>query len=65
MIPSERVEAFIRERLATMESGDPLPPVRELADELGVSPATVTKAMKRLKAEGLIGSRPGWAVYKL
>lgn len=65
MTPSERVEAAIRERLATMDAGDPLPPVRELAAELRVANATVQKALRRLKEAGLIGSRPGWAVYKL
>jgi GntR family transcriptional regulator, transcriptional repressor for pyruvate dehydrogenase complex len=62
--PSEIAEANIRDRLADMASGDPLPPVRVLAAELKVSPATITKAMRRLKRDGLIGSRPGWSVFK-
>jgi DNA-binding GntR family transcriptional regulator len=62
--PSERAESKLRERLATMSSGDPLPTVRSLAHEYQVSTATVVKAMKRLREEGLIGSRPGWATYK-
>lgn len=37
--------------------GDRLPTVRELAAELGVSPATVSHAWQRLAASGLITSR--------
>lgn len=63
--PSEKAEAKIRERLATMASGDPLPTIRSMAHECQVSNATIMKAMKRLREDGLIGSRPGWATYKL
>ncbi len=65
MTPSERAEAVIREKLVGMESGQALPPVRELAAEVGVSNATVMKALRRLREQGLVGSRPGWSVYKL
>ncbi len=65
MTPSERVETVLRERLATMASGEALPPIREMAAEFQVSNATVVKALKRLREDGLIGSRPGWAVFKL
>ena len=65
MTPSERAEAVIREKLAGMASGQALPPVRELAAEIGDSNATIQKAFRRLRQEGLIGSRPGWAVYKI
>lgn len=37
--------------------GDRLPTVRELAAELGVSPATVSHAWQTLAAAGLITSR--------
>lgn len=37
--------------------GDRLPTVRELAADLGVSPATVSHAWQRLAATGLITSR--------
>jgi DNA-binding GntR family transcriptional regulator len=58
------VETALRERLATMASGEALPPVRELAAEFQVANATVTKALRRLREDGLITSRPGWGVFK-
>jgi DNA-binding GntR family transcriptional regulator len=64
MTPSERVEAGIRETLRTMRTGQALPPVRLLADQYGVSTATVTKAIKRLRDSGEVQSRPGWGVFK-
>lgn len=62
--PAERVEAELRALLGTMRTGQALPSVRELADRYGVSSATVQKAMRRLKAEGLVTSRQGWATFK-
>ena len=62
--PSERVEAGIRETLRTMRQGQPLPPVRTLADAYGVSTATVVKAMARIKADGLVVTRSGWGTFK-
>jgi DNA-binding transcriptional regulator YhcF (GntR family) len=62
--PSERVEAALRDRLAGMASGDPLPSIREIAQDHHVANATVVRALARLRAEGLITSRPGWGVFK-
>ena len=47
-----------------MASGDALPSIRELATEHGVANATVVRALARLRADGLITSRPGWGVFK-
>ncbi|MCP4248175.1 MAG: aminotransferase class I/II-fold pyridoxal phosphate-dependent enzyme [bacterium] len=40
-----------------MHSGDKLPPVRRLAEHLGVSPATVAAAYQSLQARGLVISQ--------
>ena len=41
------------------QTGDRLPPVRELALELRINPNTVAKAYRILKDEGIIDSTPG------
>ncbi|NLJ30970.1 MAG: GntR family transcriptional regulator [Clostridiales bacterium] len=45
--------------LGALESGDPLPSVRALAQELGVNPNTVQKAYQMLERDGIIYSVPG------
>ncbi|GIJ26929.1 GntR family transcriptional regulator [Micromonospora qiuiae] len=49
---SASIESGIRH--ATLTPGDPLPPVRTLAAELAVSPATVWSAYAELRRRGLI-----------
>jgi GntR family transcriptional regulator len=46
-------------RVGTLRSGDKLPTVRGLAEELTVAPNTVVKAYNELQRAGLIESRPG------
>ena len=41
-----------------INSGDPLPSVRELADELEVAPMTIARVYKELSEEGFLDSRP-------
>src|SRR5256885_5628813 len=41
----------------TMASGERLPPERELAEQFGVSRATVREALRHLQAQGLLASR--------
>jgi DNA-binding transcriptional MocR family regulator len=59
------VEAAIQ--AGRMRSGDDLPPIRVLADQLGVSPATVAAAYRTLRGRGLLtthgrgGTRIGYA----
>jgi GntR family transcriptional regulator len=45
--------------IGTLRSGDRLPTVRGLAEELTVAPNTVVKAYNELQRAGLIESRPG------
>ncbi|MDG4792401.1 aminotransferase class I/II-fold pyridoxal phosphate-dependent enzyme [Micromonospora sp. WMMD1082] len=49
---SASIESGIRH--ATLAPGDPLPPVRTLAADLAVSPATVSRAYADLRQRGLI-----------
>jgi GntR family transcriptional regulator len=45
--------------VGTLRSGERLPTVRSLAEELRVAPNTVVKAYSELQRMGLIESRPG------
>jgi len=58
----EQIIARIEEAVATgrLVAGERLPPVRELADELGVAPGTVARAYSALERKGVLetgGSR--------
>ncbi len=50
---SASIESAIRD--AALAPGDPLPPVRTLAADLAVSPATVSRAYAELRRRGLVG----------
>ena len=54
-----RIEQALRERIATLDPGDPLPSDAELCDEFGVSRMTARNAMQRLADEGLVLRVPG------
>ncbi|HWG64208.1 MAG TPA: winged helix-turn-helix domain-containing protein [Streptosporangiaceae bacterium] len=64
-LPSERVARDLRERIQRGEfsSGDPLPPVTELAESYGVARATVAKALRVLVDDGLVVTRPRWGTF--
>ena len=55
----------IRMKIATgeLESGDQLPSVRGLAQQLTVNPNTVAKAYAELTTEGWLDARPGLGLY--
>ena len=57
----EQIAAALRHALAngTIRPGDDLPPVRQLAGDLGVHWNTVARAYRRLDQEGLLRVRRG------
>lgn len=60
-----QIEEGLRRQLASgaLASGDLLPSVRELATELRINPATVSKAYQRLVVAGLLEVRRGDGTY--
>jgi DNA-binding transcriptional regulator YhcF (GntR family) len=50
-------------RSGALGPGDRLPPLRELAEELGVNPNTLRAVYARLEADGLIETRHGSGTY--
>jgi DNA-binding GntR family transcriptional regulator len=64
-LPSERIAAYLRRKIETgeLQPGDQLPAVSALAAEHHVSTATVAKAIKALRDQGLVVSRHGWGSF--
>lgn len=58
---ADHVENFVLEQLRTrqLKPGDVMPPEAELAVTLGVSRAPVREAMARLRAAGVLDTKPG------
>jgi GntR family transcriptional regulator len=54
-----QIELALRERIATLSPGDPLPSDADLCAEFGVSRMTARNAMQRLADEGLVMRVPG------
>lgn len=46
-----------------LRTGEQLPPVRKLAEQLVVNPNTVARAYRELEAEGIVVTRRGSGVY--
>jgi DNA-binding GntR family transcriptional regulator len=65
MPPSERLAADLRQQIESgeLQPGDQLPTVAALAKRYQVSTATVSKALRTLKDEGLIVTRHGWGTH--
>lgn len=57
--PFEQIREGITARIASGELhvGTRLPPVRSLAEQLGVAPGTVARAYKELEAAGVVTTR--------
>jgi GntR family transcriptional regulator len=61
--PYQQVAALLRDRIRDGELGPRLPSHMQLAQELGVSPMTVQRALKVLKDEGLIYAERGLGTF--
>jgi len=63
--PSRQLAALIRDQIASGElaPGAALPSIVKLAEIHHVATATVTKALRILKNEGLIESVPGYGTF--
>jgi GntR family transcriptional regulator len=61
--PRQQAARIIRERIASGEWSPQLPTQMQLAEEIGVSPKTIEKALKILKDEGLVYGVPGRGVF--
>lgn len=60
-----QIVSQIRFLVATgrLETGEQLPPVRKLAEQLTVNPNTVARAYRELECEGVVTSRRGAGVF--
>jgi DNA-binding transcriptional MocR family regulator len=57
------IAADLRKRASELRPGEALPSTRLLVEEHRVSPVTVSAALARLAAEGLVVTRPGAGTY--
>lgn len=57
--PYEQVRAALAAHIGggTLAAGTRLPPVRALADELGLAPGTIARAYRELEQAGLVDTR--------
>ncbi|WP_156761688.1 PLP-dependent aminotransferase family protein [Microbacterium karelineae] len=60
---SSRIARGLAERIRSAPANAQLPSTRELVAEYGASPVTVQKALRALRAEGLIETRPGVGTF--
>ena len=58
-----RLRDELLERVAVMAPGEPLPPERELASEIGVSRTTLRRALAELVSAGHLRSRHGAGMF--
>lgn len=61
--PYQQVAAWLREQIASGEIGPRLPSAMKLAEQLGVAPRTVQRAITELKAEGLVYAVSGRGTF--
>ena len=61
--PYQQLAAILRERIEAGEIRTRLPGEKTLQQEFGLALATVRKAVKVLRDEGLVHTVPGWGTY--
>lgn len=63
--PYEQLRRQLADLVATgaLRAGDRLPPLRQLAGDLGLAVGTVARAYKELEAAGLLASRRGGGTW--
>jgi DNA-binding GntR family transcriptional regulator len=61
--PYQQVAAQLREQIASGALGPRLPSAMDLAEQMGVAPNTVQRAVKVLREEGLVYSVPGRGTF--
>ena len=61
--PYVQLAGLLRDRIEAGKVGPRVPSIMELADETGLSPATVKRALGLLRDEGLIYAVPGRGTF--
>jgi GntR family transcriptional regulator len=61
--PYRQLAAILRQRIADGEITARLPGEKALQQEFGMALATVRKAVKVLRDEGIVRTVPGWGTY--
>ncbi len=61
--PFIRLQRELGERISDAEAGDKLPPEPQLAQDMGVSRATLREAMRSFEAQGLIMRKQGAGTF--
>jgi len=61
--PRQQAARLIRERIESGEWGPKLPSQMAMAEEIGVAPKTIEKALDILKDEGLVYGVPGRGTF--
>lgn len=61
--PYRQLAAILRERIEAGEIKARLPGEKALQEEFGLALATVRKAVKVLRDDGLVRTVPGWGTY--
>lgn len=58
-----QIYSKLKEKIEKKEIKGKLPPVRKLAEELGISPSTVVRAYDELEKDGFISKKEGSGIY--